>query len=101
MSVEADLVWRIVAAASVAAISRTLPREGQPSGQRQPDLVSFADGGKKRQGSSAVSTTGWPTEVLREGSGIKVEATAGDELTISRYIKDVEIPLLWQGASQV
>src|SRR5215472_5685910 len=78
MSVE-DLVWRIVAAASVGAIYRTLPRGAQPSGQRQPDLVSFADGGKKEQGSSAVSTTtGRPAEVLQRGSGIKVEATAGD-----------------------
>src|SRR5437870_80579 len=73
MSVEADPVWRIVAAASVAAIYRTLPRGAQPSGQRQSDLVSFADGGKKEHGSSAVSrTTGRPAEVLREGSGIKV-----------------------------
>src|SRR5438046_2163181 len=68
MSVEADPVWRIVAAASVAAIYRTLPRGAQPSGQRQSDLVSFADAGKKEHGSSAVSrTTGRPAEVLREG----------------------------------
>src|SRR5207253_8559121 len=81
MSVEADPVWRIVAAASVAAIYRTLPRGAQPSGQRQSDLVSFADGGKKEHGSSAVSrTTGRPAEVLREGSGIKVDGTAGDGL---------------------
>src|SRR6266566_213567 len=78
MSVEADPVWRIVAAASVAAISGTLPRGAQPSGQRQSDFVSFADGGKKEHGSSAVSrTTGRPAEVLREGSGIKVDETAG------------------------
>src|SRR6184192_391236 len=57
MFVEADPVWRIVAAASVAAIYRTLPRGAQPSGQRQSDLVSFADGGKKEHGSSAVSRT--------------------------------------------
>jgi len=70
MSVEADPGWRIVTAASVAAIYRTLPRGAQPSGQRQSDLVSFADGGKKEHGSSAVSrTTGRPAEVLREGSG--------------------------------
>ena len=92
MSVEADLVWRIVAAASLAAIYRTLPRGAQPSGQRQPDLVSFANGGKKEQGSSAVSTTTRrPAEVLREGSGIKVDGTAGG-LTISRYIKDAGNP---------
>src|SRR5271169_90809 len=42
MSVEADPVWRIVAAASIAAISGTLPRGAQPSGQRQSDSVSFA-----------------------------------------------------------
>src|SRR5436853_7280538 len=81
MSVEADPVWRIVAAASVAAIYRTLPRGAQPSGQRQSDLVSFADAGKKEHGSSAVSrTTGRPAEVLREGSGIKVDGTADDGL---------------------
>ena len=33
MSVEANLVWRIVAASRVAAIYRTLPRGAQPSGQ--------------------------------------------------------------------
>ena len=87
MSVEADPVWRIVPAASVAAIHRTLPRGAQLSGQRQSDLVSFATGGKEEHGSSAVSrTTGRPAEVLREGSGIKVDGTAGDGLTT--YIKD-------------
>src|ERR1700720_456707 len=81
MSVEADFVWRIVPAASVAAIHRTLPRGAQPSGQRQSDLVSFAAGGKEEHGSSAVSRkTGRPAEVLREGSGIKVDGTAGDRL---------------------
>jgi|ERR1700682_3347386 len=86
MSVEADPGWRIVAAASVAAIYRTLPREAQPSGQRESDLVSFAAGGKKEHGSSAVSrSTGRPAEVLREGSGIKVDGTPGDGLTISIY----------------
>src|SRR6267378_1582322 len=39
MSVEADRVWRSVAAASVAEIYRTLPRGAQPSGQRQSDFV--------------------------------------------------------------
>src|SRR5215472_5716096 len=93
MSVEADLVWRIVAAASVAAIYRTLPRGAQPSRQRQSDPVSFADGGKKEQGSSAVSTTtGRPAEVLPEGSGIKVDGTAGDWPTINTYIKDAGNP---------
>ena len=84
MSVEADPVWRIVAAASVAAISRTLPRGAQTSGQRQSDLASFAAGGKKEHGSGAVSrTTGGAAEVLREGSGIRVDGTAGGGLTIS------------------
>jgi len=87
MSVEADPGWRIVAAASVAPIYRTLPRRAEPSRQRQSDLVSFADEGKKERGSSAVpGTTGRTAEVLREGSGIKVDATAGDGLTISTYI---------------
>src|SRR5260370_17876808 len=87
-SIEADPGWRIVAAASVAAIYRTLPRGAQPSGQRQSDLVSFAAEGQEEHRSSAVSrTTGRPAEVLREGSGIKVEGTAGDGLTISTYIK--------------
>src|SRR5262249_36833729 len=50
-------------------------------------FVSFADEGKKERGSSAVpGTTGRTAEVLREGSGIKVDATAGDGLTISTYI---------------
>jgi len=92
MSVEADLVWRIVAAASVAAIYRTLPRGAQPSGRRQSDLVSSTDRGKTEAGSSAVSrTTGRPAKVLRKGSGIKVEGTAADGLTISIYIKDAGI----------
>jgi hypothetical protein len=69
---EADLVWRIFAAASIAAISRTLPRGAQSPGPRQPDLISFAAGSKKEQRSSAVSrTTGRSAEVLREGSGIE------------------------------
>jgi hypothetical protein len=101
MSVETDPVWRIVAAAaaSVAAIYRTLPRGAQPSGQRQSDLVSFAAGGKEEHGSSAVSrTTGGPAEVLRGGSGIKVEGTASDGPTISTYIKDAgDLP--WQKTS--
>ena len=50
MSVEADPGWRIVAAATVALIYRTLPRGAQPPGQRQSDLD-------------------WPAELLREGSG--------------------------------
>src|SRR5258707_14916005 len=89
MSVEVDPVWRIVAAASVATIHRTLPRGAQPSRPRQSDLVSFAAGGKEEDGSSAVSrTTGRPAEVLREGSGIKIDGTADHGLTISTYIKD-------------
>ena len=32
-------------------------------------------------------TTGRPAEVLRNGSSITVEATAGDGLTISTYIR--------------
>ena len=79
MSVEADPVWRIVAAASVAAIPRTLPRGAQPSRQRQSDLVSFTPGDREEDGSSAVPrTTRGLAEVLREGSGINVDGTAGD-----------------------
>src|SRR6516225_7624786 len=89
MSVEADPGWRIVAAASLAAIHRPLPRRAEPSRQRQSDLVSFADEGKKERGSSAVpGTTGRPAEVLRAGSGIKVDGTAGDGPTMSTYRKD-------------
>jgi hypothetical protein len=89
MSVEADPAWRIVAAASVAAIYRPLPRGAQPSGQRQSDLVSFAAGRKEEHGSSAVSrTAGGPAEVLREGSGVRVDRTVVLGLTISTYIKD-------------
>src|SRR5207249_8762785 len=86
MSVEADPVWRIVAAASVAAISGTLPRGAQPSGQRQSDSVSFAARGTDEHGNSAVSrTTGRPAEVQREGSGIRVDGTDGGGPTISTY----------------
>src|SRR6267143_2000164 len=105
VSVEADPVWRIVAAASVAAISGTLPRAAQPSGQSQSDLVSFAAGGTDEHGSSAVSrTTGGTAEVLRKGSSTKVDGTAGDGLTISTYIhvyycKDVG-NLPWQKTSR-
>src|SRR5258707_10763481 len=100
MSVEADPVWKISGAASVAAIYRTLPRGAQPSGQKQSDLVSFVAGDKEEHGSSAVSrTTGGPAEVLREGSGIKVDGTAGHGLTISTYIKDTG-NLLWQETSR-
>src|SRR5216684_429272 len=85
MSVEADPVWRIVAAASVAEIYSTLTRGAQTSGQRQSDLVSFTAGDKKEHGSSAVSrTTGGPAEVLRKGSGIKVDGKEGHGLTISK-----------------
>jgi hypothetical protein len=96
MSVETDLVGRIVAATSVAAIYRALPRGAQPSRQRQSDLVSFADRGKKEYGSSEVSrTTGRPAEVSREGSGVKVEGTAGDGLTIRTiiYLRMPGLPL--------
>ena len=65
----------------------SLPRGAQPSGQRQSDLVSFAAGGNREHGSSAASrTTGRGAEVLREGSGIKIDATAGHGLSISTYI---------------
>src|SRR5262249_1604939 len=96
---KAHPIWRVFAAASLAAIYAALPRGAQPSGQRQSDLVSFADGGQKEHGSSAVSrTTGRPAEVLREGSGIKVDGTAGDGLTMSTYIKDAG-NLPWQKTS--
>src|SRR5258708_31403960 len=98
MSVGADPVGRIFAAAGVAAIYRKLRRGAQPSGERQSDLVSFAAGGKEEHGSSAVSrTTGGPAEVLREGSGIKGDGTAGDGLTT--YIKDTG-NLHWQKTSR-
>src|SRR5260221_1643322 len=101
MSVETDPLWRIVPAASVAAIHRTLPRGAQPSGQRESDLVSFAVGGKEEHGSSAVSRTiGGLAEVLREGSGIKVEGTAGHGLTISTNIIKDTGNLLWQETSR-
>jgi hypothetical protein len=74
----------------------SLPRGAQPSGQRQSDLVSFAAGGNREHGSSAASrTTGRGAEVLREGSGIKIDATAGHGLSISTYIKDAGDPH-WQ-----
>jgi putative transposase len=86
MSVDVDSVWRIFAAASIAAISRTLPRGAQSPGPRQPDLVSFAAGSKKEQRSRAVSrAAGRPAEVLRQGSGIRVDGTAGDGFRISTY----------------
>jgi hypothetical protein len=40
-----------------------------------------------------------PAEVLREGSGIKVCGTAGDELTMCTYIKDAG-NLPWQKTSR-
>jgi len=71
LSVEADPVWRIVAAASVAAIDGTLPPGAQPSVQRQSDFGSFAAGGNGEYRNCAVSgTDGRSAEVLREGSGI-------------------------------
>src|SRR5260221_3239122 len=61
MSVETDPLWRIVPAASVAAIHRTLPRGAQPSGQRESDLVSFSSGGREEQWSKpGFGTTGGP-----------------------------------------
>src|SRR5438876_439595 len=48
--------------------------------------------GTCQQCSSVSTTTRRPAEVLREGSGIKVETTAGDGLTISRYNKDAGNP---------
>src|SRR5215472_17738666 len=103
MSVEADPGWRIVAAASLAAIFAALPCRAEPSGQGKSHIVSFADESKKERGSSAMpGTTGRPAEVLREGSGIKVDETdetAGDGLTMSTYIKDAG-NLPWQKASR-
>src|SRR5215469_17514393 len=76
MSVEADPGWRIVAAASLAAIFAALPCRAEPSGQRKSDLVSFADGGKKERGSSAVpGTTGRPAEILRARGSLRVSAS--------------------------
>jgi hypothetical protein len=46
MSVEADPIWRIVLAASVAAIHRTLPRGAQPSGQRRILFPSRPEAGR-------------------------------------------------------
>src|SRR5437016_7428447 len=61
--------------------------------------ATFADGGKKEHGSSAVSrTTGRPAEVLREGSGIKVDETAGRG-SQSAHIKDAG-ELFWQKTSR-
>jgi hypothetical protein len=78
MPVEADSVWGAFAAASVAVICRAY-------------LVSQPNGGEKEErGNSAMSgAAGRPAEVLREGSGIRVDGTASDGLTISTYIKDV------------
>jgi hypothetical protein len=36
-------------------------------------------------------TTRRPAEILREGSGVKAEGTAGDGLTISTYIHNQHI----------
>ena len=44
-------------------------------------------------------TTGGHAEVLREGSGIKVDGTAGHGPTINTYIKDAG-NLPWQKTSQ-
>ena len=44
-------------------------------------------------------TTGRPAEVLREGSGIKIEGTVGDWAHNSTYIKDAGNPS-WQRTSQ-
>jgi hypothetical protein len=42
---------------------------------------------------------GRPAEVLREGSGIRVDGAAGDGLTISTYFKDAG-NLPWQKTSR-
>src|SRR5499425_3053372 len=100
---KAHPIWRVFAAASLAAIFAALPRRAEPSGQGKSPIVSFSDEGKKERGSSAVpGTTGRPAEVLPEGSGIKVDETdetAGDGLTMSTYIKDAG-NLPWQKASR-
>ena len=44
-------------------------------------------------------TTGRPAQVLREGSGIKVDATADEGLTSIAYIKDAG-NLPWQKTSR-
>ena len=59
------LFGRVLAAASVAAIYRALPRRAQSSGRRESTIVSVPDGGRKERGRCAVSrATGWPAEVL-------------------------------------
>jgi hypothetical protein len=59
--------------------------------QKQRTAIPFADSSSpSRTGKGAVSgAAGGPAEVLRKGSGIKVDGTAGHGLTISTYyIKD-------------
>jgi hypothetical protein len=70
-------------------LARLLKKLRGPSGQRQSDFVSFA-GGKGEHGSCAVSrAAGRPAEVLRHGSGIRVDRTAGDGAHDQHiYIKD-------------
>jgi len=74
------MLWAHLLAYVTGTVDQELPLRNEylSSGQRQSDLVSFADGGKKEHGSSAVSrTTGRHSEVLREGSGIKVDGDSG------------------------
>jgi hypothetical protein len=71
--------------------------ENRRCGESCRNTSYFAAGGKEEHGSSAASrTTGRPAEVLREGSGIKVDGTAGDGLTT--YVKGTG-NLDWQKTS--
>jgi hypothetical protein len=64
------------------------------------DLVAFVAGGKEEHESSGCrERLGGPAEVLREGSGIKVDGTAGHGLTINTYMKDAG-NLPWQETSR-
>ena len=85
MSVEADPVWRIVAAASLAAISGTLPRGVQPSGQRQSDAVSFA-AGRTRAAVPARSWRDMPGHLA--ALGFRSRLPHGYE-TVKRFVRNL------------
>jgi hypothetical protein len=73
--------------------------ERKPSGQRQWDFVFFAPRGRGGGAVRCRDRLGGLQEALREGSGVRVDGTAGDGLTISTYIKDAG-NLLWQKTSR-